>query len=151
MDGITLAKIYNDKTFNAMLGKYQDQEIADKYGCTKFFVTKIRKHKGIKAFRPKKYPENIALYAGKMIDKKAAEKCGCPPYIIIRYRYEKGIEPYRRREGAEEREKEIIAAYERLGTLQKVADELGVTRERVRQILVRAGYNKRLYNFAADK
>jgi DNA-directed RNA polymerase sigma subunit (sigma70/sigma32) len=143
MDGISLAKIMYDKTFNEMLGKYEDQVIAEKFGCTRFFVTKFRRHKGIKAYRNHKYHIDMNKYAGKMTDREVSQMLKCNPSTVTRYRKENGIPPFRRRSDVLKRERDMIAAYERLGTLQKVADEVGITRERVRQILIRAGYTKR--------
>lgn len=146
-----IQKLRDDKEFVKKLGKITDQEIADMYGIKLYTVREIRKDLKIKAKRHHKFPVGIELYAGKMPDVIAAQKLHCHPSRIFLYRIDNDIEPYRKQYEKNYTDEEIIADYEALGTLQKVGDKHGITRERVRQILNQNGYKKRLYNFRVEE
>lgn len=137
-----------NKEFLEKLGKVTDKEIAAEYGIHYKTVAEIRRNKGIKAKRIHKYPIGIELYAGKVPDRVAAETLKCPIQKVFLYRVENRIEPCKNKKNSS-KANDFILAYEELGTLQKVADRYGITRERVRQVLKKAGYKKRYYNFTA--
>lgn len=133
----------DDENFMKSLGKFKDREIAEKYNVKEAFVKALRRKLKIK--KEKVWPEGIELYAGKTTDKAAAEILGCTNVVVFNYRLEHRIEPFGCHVATIQKTREIVKAYEEEKTLQKVADRYGVTRERVRQILVKAGYTKRFY------
>lgn len=140
----------NNKEFRNDLGKLPDKEVAEKYGVSVGFVMRFRQELGIPAKRVHKFPEGIELYAGKITDKAAAEILKCGIDRVFLYRLENNIKPCEKEWIIpEEKKQQIINDYEQLGTLQKVADKYGCTREWIRQILNKSGYNKRFYNKVA--
>ena len=138
-------RLREDKEFLSGLGKVEDQEIAEKFGVSVTFVAKVRRELGIHQIH--KFPKGIENYAGKMTDKEAAAKLNCQVRRVFEYRCEHNINSYRRKTRYTKTQ-QIIDDYEKLGTLQKVADKYGCTREWIRQVLSNAGYTKRFYNFA---
>lgn len=143
-------ELKKDKEFISLLGKITDKELSEKYVLSINIVRKLRKECGIPAKRVHKFPEGIENYAGKMTDKDAANRLGCHATRVFTYRLENKIEPCKKAEVFKNTE-QIVKDYEEFGTLQKVADKYGCTREWVRQILKRAGYTKRFYNFSERK
>lgn len=141
-----LDELRKNNEFLSLLGTMTDSELALKYNVSHFFVMRTRQESKIAAKREHYYPDDIEKYAGKMTDKKAAEILNCDVARVFNYRLENNIEPFRSSKATERRES-IVEDYEELGTLQKVADKHGITRERVRQLLNKAGYKKRFYNF----
>lgn len=141
-----LKELRENKEFCNDLGKITDQEIAEKYGVTRGFVSHYRREKKIPVKRIHNYPEGIEKIAGKMTDREAAEKLNCTPSRVWNYRYENEIESFQRKDVIESKTIQVIKDYEELGTLQKVADKYGCTREWIRQMLKKSGYEKRYYN-----
>ncbi|MCQ2086620.1 MAG: hypothetical protein MJZ37_00890 [Bacilli bacterium] len=136
-----------NKEFISLLGNITDKEVSEKYDVTISFVKKIRQERGIPAKRVHKFPEGIEKYAGKMTDKQAAEILKCDPSRVFLYRVEQNIKPCDKSwKLPEDKKNQIIKDYEELGTLQKVADKYGCTREWIRQMLKKSGYEKRYYN-----
>lgn len=141
-------KLVEDENFMKRLGTVRDKELAEEYGIKPDYVKTLRRSLGIKM---KKWPKGIELYAGKTTDKAAAEILGCTITKVFNYRVENRIEPFGCHVASIQKAKEIIAMYEKERTLQKVADHFGITRERVRQILVRSGYKRRFYGTEKKK
>lgn len=91
--------------------------------------------------KQKLYDDEMTKYAGKMTDEVAAQILGCSRLTVLNYRIEHNIQPFRlHRKTIPGGIESILAEYNELGTLQKVADVHGVTRERVRQWFDKAGY-----------
>ena len=138
--------MYNfDKNF---INTHTLAECLDKYDCTYQALrtwcllhrAKYLKNKKVKRYL--KYPD-IGKYAGKMTDLEVAEILGCPRRKVVEYRIDHGIRPYKKHRNtiAKNNIDEILADYNELKSLQKVADKHGVTRERVRQWFSAAGYH----------
>jgi hypothetical protein len=135
------------------VGKITDKEIAIQAGCSPAIVFLYRRkhnipsqgHRGRPSLNLENYP------VGKITDKEAAALVGCSAALIGRYRKKYGIP---RCETAYEKmlpqeslkKKKQIASLRNKGlTLQKIGDDFGITRERVRQILLTIPKKKGLY------
>lgn len=121
-------------------------ECLEEYDCSYqslWLWCKLHNVKYIKNRKTKEkvYNENLPLLAGTKSDKDVADELGISRTEVMAYRYEHNIKAF----GKHKKHKavdinEILAEYNELGTLQKVADKHGVTRERVRQWFASAGY-----------
>jgi len=138
---------------NYPVGKITDKEIATQAGCSTATVFLYRRKHNIPSQghrgRPSPNLENYPV--GKITDKEVAALVGCSAALIGRYRKKHGIP---RCETAYEKilpqeslkKKKRIASLRNRGlTLQKIGDNFGITRERVRQILSTIPKKKGLY------
>ncbi|MCQ2081689.1 MAG: hypothetical protein MJZ11_08515 [Lachnospiraceae bacterium] len=86
--------------------------------------------------------EKISQYVGKMSDRSIAKTLGISRNKVFQYRLEHNIKPYGKHTyHVSDNIETILDEYNELGSLQKVADKHGVTREAVRQWFASAGYH----------
>lgn len=122
-------------------------ECLNKYECayeTLRLWCLFHKVKYLKNKKEKKnlYDEKISQYAGKMSDREIARTLGISRDKVFQYRLEHNIKPYgKHTKHISDNVEEILAEYNELGSLQKVAAKHGVTREAVRRWFVSAGYH----------
>lgn len=122
-------------------------ECLDEYDCSyqslRFYCVthNVRYIKNKKA-KQKQYDERMSKFAGLMSDNEASKKLGCSRLTVFYYRVENNIPPFRKhKHTVADNIETILKDYNELGTLQKVADKYGVTRECVRQWFERSGYH----------
>lgn len=119
----------------------------DKYECayeTLRLWCLFHNVKYLKNKREKKnlYDEKISQHVGKMSDREIARTLGISRNKVMQYRFEHNIKPYgKHTHHVSDNIETILAEYNELGSLQKVADKYGVTKEAVRQWFASAGYH----------
>lgn len=135
------------------VGKVTDKEVAAQAGCSPATVFLYRRKHNIPSQghrgRP---PLNLENYpVGKITDKEVAALVGCSVPVVGLYRKKHNIPrcetAYEKIASQENlKKKKQIASLRNKGlTLQKIGDNFGITRERVRQILFRIPTKKGLY------
>ncbi|MCF0125917.1 MAG: hypothetical protein HUJ68_09250 [Clostridia bacterium] len=124
LEGITLAKKYYGN-------KYPNMKYSDWSNLIKGTRASIIIDSENNSFKELLKNPEFRIDLGQNADRLVAEKYHCSTSDCFRARTQLGIEPYRKFEGGKVPKdiKQIISDYEQLGTLQKVADAYGCTKQ----------------------
>lgn len=124
LEGITIAKNYYGD-------KYPNMKYSDWSNLIKGTRPSTQKEKETVTFKELYNNPELRIEIGQSSDRLLAEKYHCSTADIYRIRSQLGIEPYRKVEGGKipKDVKQILADYESLGSLQKVADVYGCSKQ----------------------
>lgn len=127
-----------------ILGKKPDYQIAKEFGCSRQYISKLRKSKGIPAFDPNSHIDWDNQPYGEIPDRELGKKLNCCYSTVRRRRELRKIENYHQRLNK-------LLTFEKLHELYvvkqmssyQIGEELGILRSTVYKHLVKYKINIR--------